>query len=167
MFSRPQGPRSPWPEPGDRFGIGPRVGQLGDAWPYAGGAVALLVAAFGGLDAFGLTLGVLAALQAAVAGRRLETTAGRIEQTTSGTAWLDRMARLGRVRDAVEKYDLALRSGRGYIGVPARPLGRGLERALNLAGVELPECARLLSATFFAAWGAEGEVTRHGLILAS
>lgn len=85
---------------------------LGDRWPYISGATALLIAAMTGeLDAFGLTLGVLAAVQAAIGGRRVERAAERIETTVTAIQRADRLERIVQVQTAVARVIIAVKEG--------------------------------------------------------
>lgn len=66
----------------DPWGLGARVDRLGDLWPWLSGAAILAVAALtGSVEAFGLTLGVLAAAQ-----RRGVVTAATYDGTADDAA---------------------------------------------------------------------------------
>ncbi len=107
----------------DPWGLAPRVERLGELWPWVLGATALGIAALSGsAEAFGLTLGVLAAAQATWGGLRVERGMERIEAVAGRIERGDRFERLSALVEAVtDAYVTVASRGAMMLNPPLQP----------------------------------------------
>ena len=129
----------------DPWALAGKVERLGDLWPWLGGATVLGIAALSGsVEAFGLTLGVLAAMQATWGGLRVERATAEVGAITRAVERADRLERLARIDDALFSIEIA-------DDEELRPSARGADlwnetrKAYEAAsGLGLPETKRLV-----------------------